>query len=142
MNAITGLGKYIFAIPMLVFGLFHFMNADAMAGMAPFGGAIIVYLTGACLIAFALSVFIGKYDKLAAILLAIFLLLTMFMIFLKGVSANDQTATTMFLIVQNGQPICRRMKSVMLCKLLFFLAKFLHVFCKNCDKNKTLLLLR
>ena len=50
-----------------------------------------------CLIAFALSVFIGKYDKLAAILLAIFLLLTMFMIFLKGVSANDQTATTMFL---------------------------------------------
>ena len=97
MNAITGLGKYIFAIPMLVFGLFHFMNADAMAGMAPFGGAIIVYLTGACLIAFALSVFIGKYDKLAAILLAIFLLLTMLMIFLKEVSANDQTATTMFL---------------------------------------------
>ena len=45
MNAITGLGKYFFAIPMLIFGVFHFMGANEMAAMAP-GGVISVYFTG------------------------------------------------------------------------------------------------
>lgn len=34
MNALLGIGKYLFAIPFLVFGVFHFMGAEAMAGMA------------------------------------------------------------------------------------------------------------
>ncbi|MBK7245709.1 MAG: hypothetical protein IPH98_18025 [Saprospiraceae bacterium] len=95
MNAITGLGKYILRFQCSSLD-FSFYECRCYGRYGSFGGAIIVYLTGACLIAFAISVLIGKYDKIAAILLAIFLLLTMFMIFLKGVSANDQTATTMF----------------------------------------------
>ena len=74
MNGITGLGKYMFALPMAIFGVMHFMNADAMAGMAP-GGAIMVYITGAALIAAAISMLIGKLDKLAAVLLGVMLLL-------------------------------------------------------------------
>ena len=67
MNSIIGLGKYLLAIPMGVFGLMHFMAADKMAGMAP-GGSITVYITGIALIAAAVSIIIGKYDKLAAVL--------------------------------------------------------------------------
>ncbi|MEO6191119.1 MAG: DoxX family protein [Saprospiraceae bacterium] len=97
MNAITSLGKYFFAIPMLVFGVFHFMYAEGMAVMAPFGGTTIVYVTGACLILFAISVFLGKYDKLAAILLFVFLLACALMLHLKSFMASEQPGTYMFL---------------------------------------------
>ena len=74
MNSIIGLGKWLFAVPMLVFGIMHFMAADQMAGMAP-GGKIMVYLTGIALILAAVSIFMGKMDKLAATLLALMLIL-------------------------------------------------------------------
>ena len=89
MNAITGLGKYFFAIPMLIFGVFHFMGANEMAAMAP-GGVISVYFTGACLILFAISVFIGKYDKLAAVFM---LLLFVALVHLKSATTGNQMAT-------------------------------------------------
>lgn len=75
MNNITGLGKYLLSLPVAVFGIFHFINADAMAGMAPFGGAIMVYFTGICLVAAAVSIIIGKMDKIASTLLGLLLLL-------------------------------------------------------------------
>ena len=75
MNAVLNLGKYLYAIPFAIFGIMHFMNADAMAGMAPFGGSIMIYITGLALVAAAVSIIIGKYDKLAAALLGLMLLL-------------------------------------------------------------------
>ena len=74
MNGILNLGKYLFAVPFLIFGIFHFMNADVMAGMAP-GGKIMVYFTGLGHVLAAVSILIGKYDKLATALLGIMLLL-------------------------------------------------------------------
>lgn len=75
MNTFLNLGKYLYAIPFAVFGLFHFMSADAMAGMA-FGQTWLVYLTGLALIAATISIILGKMDKLATVLLALFLILT------------------------------------------------------------------
>lgn len=74
MNAILKLGKWLLVIPTLVFGVFHFMNASDMAGMAP-GGAVTIYFTGLCLVLAAISIIIGKYDKLAATLLGVMILL-------------------------------------------------------------------
>ena len=72
MNSILNLGKYIYAAVMAIFGLFHFASADAMAGMVPIpGGAIWVYITGLGLVAAAISMFLGKMDKLASVLLAL-----------------------------------------------------------------------
>ena len=45
-----------------------------MAAMAP-GGVFMVYFTGLAHILAAVSIFIGKYDKLASVLLAVMLLL-------------------------------------------------------------------
>ena len=90
MNSILGLGKFLFGIPMLIFGVFHFMNADAMAGMAPFGGKIMVYVTGVALILAAISIFIGKLDKLAAMLLGVMLLIFAFSVHLPGVMSGDE----------------------------------------------------
>lgn len=74
MNSIIGLGKYLFAIPMVVFGIMHFMAAGDMAAMAP-GGVGMVYFTGLALLAAGVSIIIGKFDKLASFLLGIMLLL-------------------------------------------------------------------
>ena len=70
---------------------FHFMNADAMAPMA-FGSSILVYLTGVALILAAVSMFIGKYDKLAALLLGVFLILVALIVHLGALNAGDQNA--------------------------------------------------
>ena len=57
MNALLNLGKYLFAVPFLIFGAFHFMSAEQMGGMVPIpGGAIWVYLTGIGMIAAAVSI--------------------------------------------------------------------------------------
>lgn len=98
MNALLSAGKYLFAIPFLIFGAFHFMNAEAMAGMVPLpGGVIWVYLTGLGLIAAAVSIFMGKMDKLATFLLGAMLLIFVLALHLKGAMDGDQMSTSMLL---------------------------------------------
>jgi putative oxidoreductase len=49
MDVFIKSGKYLLAIPMAIFGLFHFISGPAMAGMVPEvipGGVLWVYLTG------------------------------------------------------------------------------------------------
>jgi uncharacterized membrane protein len=98
MNSLTGLGKYLYAVPVAVFGLFHFMNANAMAGMVPLpGGVFWVYLTGLGLLGSAVAIFLGKYDKLATVLLGLMLLIFALSIWLPGVISSggeDQGAMT------------------------------------------------
>lgn len=86
----------MYAIPFAIFGLFHFMNAEAMKGMA-FGSSILVYLTGAALIAATVSMLIGKLDKLAATLLGVFLILMVLLVHLSGAMDGDQSSVTMLL---------------------------------------------
>lgn len=88
MNAVLSIGKYLFAIPFAVFGIFHLIYAENMKGIA-FGSTILVYLTGLALIAGSVSLLIGKLDKLAAVLLAVFLLLTAFLVHLNAAMAGD-----------------------------------------------------
>ena len=91
LNSITSLGKWLFIIPFAAFGIMHFLGADKMAGMVPIpGGAIWVYITGLGMLAFALSVILGKMDKLAALLLTVLLVLMVVLIHLPNVMKGDQ----------------------------------------------------
>ncbi len=93
MNAFLSLGRWIFPIPFAVFGLMHFMNADALAGYVPGympAPKIFVYLAGAGLIGSAVSMYIGKYDKLATTLLAVMLLLFVLMIHMPGAMGGGE----------------------------------------------------
>ena len=87
MNAITNLGKYLYALPFAIFGIMHFMAANDMAAMAP-GGAPMVYFTGLAMIAASVSMIIGKMDKLAAVLLAVMLLLFAAVVHAPAMSEN------------------------------------------------------
>lgn len=81
----TIVARLLFALPMLIFGIFHFLSAGDMAGMVPIpGGVFWVYLTGLALIAAAIAIIIQKMGKLAAMLLALMLVIFALTIHLPG----------------------------------------------------------
>jgi putative oxidoreductase len=93
MDALPKLGRWLFALPMGVFGLMHFMAGPAMAGMVPIpGGVLWVYATGVALIAATVAIVTGKQALLAAQLLAVFLLLTALTVHLPALLGGDQNA--------------------------------------------------
>lgn len=99
MNTILGLGKYVYATSLIVFGIGHLTNASAMAGMVPVpAGELWVYITGIALLAAAVSIIVGKYDKLGAALLGVLLFTFALSIHLPGViNATDAVSKQGFL---------------------------------------------
>lgn len=87
MNVLTGsVARYLYALPFGVFGILHFMNASAMAGMVPIpGGAFWVYLTGVAFLAACISILIEKQTRLACILLGVLLIIFVLSIHLPAV---------------------------------------------------------
>ncbi len=94
MNAFLSLGRWIFPIPFILFGVSHFTNAQMMADhVVPAympAKVVWVYLSGLGLLAAAASMYLGKYDKLATTLLAIMLLLFALMVHLPGVMEGGE----------------------------------------------------
>ena len=89
---LSTIGKYLFLVPFAGFGINHLMMASQMVGMVPFSGGIFwVYFTGLCMLAFVVSALIGKYDKLAAVLLAFFLFIMIVFIHIPAMSGNQMT---------------------------------------------------
>jgi len=81
MKNLNTIGKILFALPFLVFGFSHLTGASTMAGMVPSFmpfPVLWVYITGVALIAAAISILIGKYARIACILLAAMLLIFVF----------------------------------------------------------------
>jgi uncharacterized membrane protein YphA (DoxX/SURF4 family) len=71
----TKVARGAFALPFAVFGLFHLLNARAMAGMVPVpGGVFWIYFTGLALVAGSVGILTGKLGRLAAFGLAALLL--------------------------------------------------------------------
>ncbi|MCB0527851.1 MAG: DoxX family membrane protein [Lewinellaceae bacterium] len=96
MNAFLSLGRWLFPVPFLLFGLMHFMDLTAFAHniMPNYVPApeFWVLLTGTCLVCAAVSMYIGKYDKLATALLAVLLLLVVALIDLPSALAGGEAA--------------------------------------------------
>ena len=95
------IARYMYAIPMVMFGLFHFMSASDMAGMLGFlpnGLAVgLVYLTGLALIAAGVSIILKKMDRLSTLLLGAFLLITILTIHVPSLMGGEQSAMPMIL---------------------------------------------
>jgi uncharacterized membrane protein YphA (DoxX/SURF4 family) len=92
MKTLTNIGRIVYAIPFLIFGIFHFMNAGGMAERILNGwpaNVFIVYLTGAALILASISIIINKLARTASLLLALFLLLTIALVHLPGLANED-----------------------------------------------------
>jgi putative oxidoreductase len=97
MNALLGIGRYLFFLPFIGFGLNHMTQANMMAGMVPDffpGGALWVYVTGLAQLAAVVSGLMGKYDKLAFTLLGIMLIIFALSIHLRAMMGGDAMAIT------------------------------------------------
>ena len=89
----TTVARYLYAIPFGIFGVMHFINGSAMAGYVPSfipGGVFWVYLVGVALIAACVSIIIGKYTKMACLLLALLLIIFVLTMHVPGV-LNEAT---------------------------------------------------
>jgi putative oxidoreductase len=78
MNALTTIGRILYALPFALFGINHFIMKDFYMGeltsFIPFGGYMIL-LTGVILILTSLSILTKKYIKISTLTLAFMLLL-------------------------------------------------------------------
>lgn len=95
MNALTNsVARALYALPFGVFGILHFINANAMAGMVPVpGGAFWVYVTGLIFLAVCVSILIEKKTYLAGLVLGVTLLIFVLTIHLPAIiNAADAMA--------------------------------------------------
>lgn len=93
MHTVLSLGRWLFPIPFAIFGLMHFMDTSQMADKIPSYLPVPifwVYLAGTGLIGAAVAMLLGKYDKLAATLLAIELMLFIVLLHLPAIMGGDK----------------------------------------------------
>jgi len=92
MNNFIKMGKWLFAVPFLAFGFLHFgpleFSLPYVPTWLPFP-AFLVYFVGVCFLLFTLSVILKKYDKLAAVLLAICLILFVVLVHIPAAMTGD-----------------------------------------------------
>jgi putative oxidoreductase len=68
------IGRLLYGLVFIVFGLNHFFNASMLSGIVPIpGGVFWVYVTGLAILAAAIAILTGKQARLACQLLGILL---------------------------------------------------------------------
>lgn len=99
MNKIIGLGKWISPLSFLLYVGLHFglpaVGASLVPSFIPFP-LFWNYLTGALIAAFIVSCLVGKLDKLAAALMALYVLLMIFLAHLPRAAASENDMLNIF----------------------------------------------
>ncbi len=92
MKALSSLGKFIFAVPLIIFGVLHFMYAPQMAESLPSFWPVpegLVYISGLALILAGVSIILNIKARLASLLLALFLLILIVGVHIPALSAGN-----------------------------------------------------
>ena len=90
MNAVTKIGKYLFALPLIIMGFMYLINAETMTAMVPItGGVAWIYVSGLVMLLAGVAILIGKKDAVATFLLALTFLINAFLIDLPSVVEAD-----------------------------------------------------
>ncbi|ADR20220.1 hypothetical protein MATR_21640 [Marivirga tractuosa] len=100
MNLIANIGRFLYSIPMVIFGVFHFVNTRTLQNVVPSfipGQTFWVYLTGAALIAAGISILIKKQVQLISNLLALMLLVFALFVHFPMALEGDQLASSSLL---------------------------------------------
>ena len=102
MKNVTTLGRILFAIPFVLFGINHFLMTDYYLGrltsFVPLGAYTII-LTGIMLIAAGVSIISKKFVKLSTIMLAILLFIFIITIHIPHLFKDvDKTITIIALL--------------------------------------------
>lgn len=99
MEKILNLGRYIFPLSFLLYVGLHFGSADVGASFVPSWIPFPYfwnYFTGACILAFIVSALIGRYDKLATVLMALYVFLMIFLVHIPRAAASENDMLNIF----------------------------------------------
>ncbi|MFC2187793.1 DoxX family protein [Peijinzhouia sedimentorum] len=94
-ESLSMIGRFLFALPIMIFGIFHFMNATEMSGIVPAylpAPTVFVYISGAGLILASLSLILKIQTSLAMLLLGIMLLIFALTVHLPGAMDGAQAS--------------------------------------------------
>jgi uncharacterized membrane protein len=103
-------GRFLFALPMVIFGVQHFMYARFVAGLIPYwipGHLFWAYFVGVAFIAAAAAIVTEHNERLAATLLGLMFFLWVLLLHLPRVTAapnngNEWTSAFVALILSGG----------------------------------------
>lgn len=87
------IGRVIYALPLLVFGVLHFISAEKLSNMLPPwipGGSVWIYLTGIALLISALGILFNRWVRWSTLILGILLLSFALFIHLPGALDADK----------------------------------------------------
>ena len=99
MDKILNLGKYIFPLSFLLYVGLHFGMPQLGASFVPKwipAPLFLNYFTGVLILAFIISCLIGKYDKLATILMAVYVILMIFIVHIPRASQYENDMLNIF----------------------------------------------
>lgn len=101
-HPVSRIAIYLLAVVMIIFGIYHFMNAHDLVVYIPTslpGGILWVYLVGAAFIMVALAFITNKMVKVAGYLLAFLLIIFIVTIHIPNyLNAGDKEMKTMAFI--------------------------------------------
>jgi putative oxidoreductase len=104
MKKITTIGRILFALPFLVFGINHFVMKDYYLGMLtsfiPLGAYTII-LTGIVMIATSISIITKKYIMQSTLILAALLLLFIITIHIPHLLNDKETTSTIIALLKD-----------------------------------------
>jgi hypothetical protein len=86
MNHLTALGKYLFAIPLVIIGIIYLLNASSITNEVVLAGHVAWdFISGLVFLLAGIAIMIGRKDTVATFLLGIFLLIYVLLVDLPGV---------------------------------------------------------
>lgn len=99
MNAILNWGRYLFPLSFLLYVGLHFGMPQTGASFVPKwlpAPLFWNYFTGILILAFIISCLFGKYDKLAAVLMALYVLLMIFIVHIPRAALYENDMLNIF----------------------------------------------
>lgn len=104
MNKLSVIGRILFALPFLAFGINHFLMVDFYTGSVtsfiPVKGYAVI-LTGIALIAASISIITKKFMRLASTLLAVLLLVFIVTIHIPGLFDEEGWRMALIMLLKD-----------------------------------------
>lgn len=99
MDRLVKLGRYLFPLSFLLYVGLHFGMPEVGASLVPSWIPFPLfwnYFTGVLVLAFIVSCLLGKYDKLASLLMALYVLLMIFLVHLPRAATYENDMLNIF----------------------------------------------
>lgn len=99
MNKLIGLGRWLFVLPFSMYILLHFGKADVGASFVPAWLPFPLfwnYATGICVLLFIISCVLGRYDKLASLLMALYVFLMILLVHIPRAATSENDLLNIF----------------------------------------------